>query len=380
MTQHCAFLSLVLYAHSVATGAALQKSYFPDYSIYHSYQRYKQHLFDIVDRHSSVLALETSDLSTHRGEPLYLLKLTSARPHTYRKNGSKIKKPLVLVTFGEHPRELVSVESFFDLVQNITNGYESGCQTWEGRYSKYILDHLELHFVGLLNPDGKMMLEETKDYCFRHNANHVDINRNADWNWGGSGSSGVKGSEEYRGPHVFSEVESQYLRDQVNKHNYLAYWSIHSGERQLFAPFVDSGSVKTQPHRTRPQTQQDLMLLSSMTNASNGWIRNFGQASYMNFYQADGTLADWVAGKTNVDYVMTAEIWGGPFEENCFCQFNPESKHLQNDLALIRPLYLNGFEQLIERHTGSSFKSFTRRKQWLTTLCEEEQQLKKLLA
>ena len=38
--------------------------------------------------------------------------------------------------------------------------------------------------------------------------NGVDINRNFDWEYGGAGSSVDPASEEFRGPHPFSEPES----------------------------------------------------------------------------------------------------------------------------------------------------------------------------
>ena len=118
---------------------------------------------------------------------------------------------------GEHARELISVESFFDLVHNLTKGFHAPCHTAAGapplsasspslasllftpcymfphsishavshtavalgdscghcralgRYSRFILSRMEFTIVGLLNPDGKLQMERTKDYCWRNN-------------------------------------------------------------------------------------------------------------------------------------------------------------------------------------------------------------------
>jgi hypothetical protein len=78
------------------------------------------------------------------------------------------------MTFGEHAREFVSVESFFQVqsrtptspskdpplpsitltpmqvVRNLTAGFRQPCSTYGGQYSRHVLDHLELHIIGTL--------------------------------------------------------------------------------------------------------------------------------------------------------------------------------------------------------------------------------------
>lgn len=66
----------------------------------------------------------------------------------------------------------------------------------QGWWAHSILSNFDLHIVGLTNPSGKVHLEETGDYCWRNTGIGVDLNRNADWEFGGPGSSNKKGHEE----------------------------------------------------------------------------------------------------------------------------------------------------------------------------------------
>lgn len=67
----------------------------------------------------------------------------------------------------------------------------------------------------------------------------VDSNRNFASNWGGEGSSGQPCSETYRGESVFSERESQAIRDALAAHRgrVRAYVSVHSYASLWMTPF-----------------------------------------------------------------------------------------------------------------------------------------------
>jgi len=145
---------------------------------------------------------------------------------------------------------------------------------------------------------------------------------------------------------VWSEPESRYIRDLAAANDYFAYFSLHSGEQQVFSPFVDTYSK--QHKRRRKTTDKELALIGKIVNNSNGWYRNGGIAYEMNSYTADGTFFDWFGGKTNVEYSICAEIWGGPFLENCFMMFNPDSQALARDLDSISSLYTTSFLHLVE--------------------------------
>lgn len=355
--------------------------YAPDYSIYHSQSSFDSDLLEIAadPANARILRIDESPEKTNMGLTVYRLVLTnSAKVNVTLTNGKRQAKRKVLMTFGEHAREFVSVESFFHLLRNLTRGYQMPCSTYAGSYSRLVLDHLELHLIGLVNPDGKRVLETKKDYCYRNNARGVDLNRNCDWEFNGPGSSSQPGHEEYNGKSAWSEPESRYIRDLALSENYFAYFSLHSGEQQVFSPFVDTYSKKHK--RRRSSVDKELELINKIINASNGWYRNGGIANEMNSYTADGTFFDWFGGKTNVEYSICAEIWGGPFHEDCFVMFNPDADALQKDLDSISSLYTISFLHLIESIRGVPYdptqclnhNAPTKRQLLLARLCELE--------
>ncbi len=108
----------------------------------------------------------------------------------------------MLLTFGEHAREHISVESFLHLLDSLLDGsaasrssgdcavlgldleldLNTGAPTeatqraggarlasspgFFARWSAFVLDHSELHLLGVTNPDGKWFVESSGDYCW----------------------------------------------------------------------------------------------------------------------------------------------------------------------------------------------------------------------
>ena len=103
------------------------------------------------------------------------------RSKATRADGSR--KQRMLITFGEHAREFLPVESFFRLVHETCKALAAGEDD-----TVHLTGNIELLLIGLVNPDGRRHLEQTKDWCWRGMENMVDVNRNCDWEWGGPGS------------------------------------------------------------------------------------------------------------------------------------------------------------------------------------------------
>ena len=88
----------------------------------------------------------------------------------------------------------------------------------------WLLDHHEVHLLLIANPDGRKHGEKGVYWRKNDNVNHcpngwagVDLNRNFDFEWGGSGSSGNACNQTFRGSAAGSEPETQavmqYMRD-----------------------------------------------------------------------------------------------------------------------------------------------------------------------
>ena len=119
-----------------------------------------------------------------------------------------------------------------------------------------IVDHTELYFVPVINPDGYAYNESTNPNGGgmwrknrRNNGNGsygVDLNRNYGYFWGlnDEGSSPYPRKNTYRGPEAFSEPAIQNMRDFCNEHEFRIALNYHSYSNLLFSPW---GYTSTPP-------------------------------------------------------------------------------------------------------------------------------------
>ena len=381
------------------SAAGKPAQYHADYAVYHNYSSFLTHLGALAadPQLSPYLSLYHHTTPTHLNSTLYLVQLSSpvtpttsffAPPSSSSASSAEAsndQKLRLLFSFGEHPRELITIESFFDLLHNLTSPFTPNlppprpprptCLSYSSQLSSFVLSYLTLHFLPLLNPDGKRLMEQTGDDCQRHNGRRVDLNRNSAWEFGGEGSSVAVGHEEYRGSGAWSEVETQFFRDVVlpsssspssppsSSSPYVAYVSLHSGERQFFTPYVDTRSRQTQRlPPLSPAAAADVNAVGErIMAATHGHFRDWGVGWQRNSYSADGTLYDWVSGSAGVKYTLCVEMWGEPVADGqpvpgCFVQFNPRASELPAQLERVRPLYISLMLGVIEREKGVKFE------------------------
>ncbi len=67
----------------------------------------------------------------------------------------------VLLSYGEHAREFLPVESMFHLLANLTSGVVQPRGTPEFEFSHRVLSHMDLFIVAVVNPDGRHLVETT---------------------------------------------------------------------------------------------------------------------------------------------------------------------------------------------------------------------------
>eukprot|EP01084_Bolivina_argentea_P181535 313514_1 len=333
---------------------------------YHNYTQYMQEINYLIQLSESTLSPWFPILSIKEesqsvdNNPLHRIILTD-------KSIPNNNKQKILMIFGEHPREFIVSESMIDLLSNILLSYISSSNIFTKQYIDNILSYFEIHIIPMLNPDGKIALETSLNYCWRWNSkqHQVDLNRNFDWYFAGKkGSTHKKGTEEWHGIKAFSEPEAKYVYDLLYKYNYSVVLDIHSGTQQIFVPFVDTESRKTK--RTRPETDEELHLVKYIQNNSKGWYKNSGIAWKYNDYGADGTIMDYVGGVAKVKYSLCVEIYGDPTVDNsidCFVQFNPNNgKQFQESMEGIRTLYTGTFDYFltVEHRLASNMISSAR--------------------
>ncbi|EDV21753.1 uncharacterized protein TRIADDRAFT_59794 [Trichoplax adhaerens] len=335
-----------------------QELYYPDYNIYHNYKTTKELIITLADNFKDYIRLDLSYVS-RLGEPQLLVRVTNfthlkkQNITNYWRNDSSKKRVKLLISSGEHARELIPTESVIFLLTNITNGLKhSGdkrpMDNAAYRFSHYILTYVDLFIIVMLNPDGRKYAERTRNYCWRGTSTGVDLNRNFEWQFGGSGSSSNKEDEEYRGPHSFSEPECNVLLDLTSQYEFDAFFSLHAGIKHIYVPYSDSMSQKI---GRKPANIKEQLKLASIMAKSSASKFTYGHAYDLNDYAADGTVFDYMAGKRNIPFSFAIELWGNGDNSNkrCFDLFNPHSQDLKAALESIYPIFVAGLTSLIQK-------------------------------
>lgn len=200
---------------------------------------------DLITQKSQVsdfLTEGTSDTSVTPSignNPIYWLKI-SDNPNNDEDESE------ILYTSIHHAREPMSLMNLVFYMWYLLENYETDTDI------KAIVDHTELYFIPVVNPDGYLYNEVTDPNGGglwrknRNNTNGVDNNRNYDYHingdanngsWGGPGSSSNPSSETYHGTGPFSEIENQAIKWFVEQHEFIVALNNHTFGKILYYPF-----------------------------------------------------------------------------------------------------------------------------------------------
>uniref|UniRef100_A0A0B6YQ37 Peptidase M14 domain-containing protein n=1 Tax=Arion vulgaris TaxID=1028688 RepID=A0A0B6YQ37_9EUPU len=311
---------------------AQKEIYEPDYSVYHNLTSIVSDLTEIINKYRNFI-IASHEFKSKNGHTQFLIRLSN-----FTRERTKVK---ILLAYGEHAREFFPIESMFYFLKNLTKGLD---KPFEGRpsntFSSWVVNNFDLYIIAITNPDGRSYIERTKNYCWRGTGAGIDLNRNFDWNYGGIGSSKYRGDEEYRGPKAFSEPETLVFRRLAASVSFDAFLSFHSGIRHIYIPFSDTKSK--QQHRLPKNNDDMFKLAKQMSNSSTLRPFKYGLVYQMIDYTADGTSIDYMAGVAEVPFSLAIEMWEHEHHtgRSCFDEFNPKSEHLQDEVALVHPLYV----------------------------------------
>lgn len=169
------------------------------------------------------------------GRPIYAVKI-SDNPDL-----AETEKQL-LYTSIHHSQEPASLQQLICFMYYLLENYDNDTEI------KYLVDHLEIFFVPVINPDG-YVYNQTQNPggggTWRKNRrpnglfNGVDLNRNYDYAFGYNeiGSSSIGTHPWYRGTSAFSEPESQAVKTFIESHNFLLDLNWHSYGNFLIYPW-----------------------------------------------------------------------------------------------------------------------------------------------
>lgn len=331
-------VTLTLFTQSSGVDVEPQKEkYEPNYSYYHNMSSLEAELCSLARENEDFIQI-TNDYKSSSGLSQLVFRMTNFSSKFETFTAPKVR---LLLSFGEHAREFFPVESMLYFINNVTNKVRGTSNIpFDQTFSAWVLNNFDIIFIGMANPDGRHFIEKTKNYCWRGTKSGVDINRNFDWNFGGIGSSSNPQDGEFRGPHPFSEPETEVFRNMSSIFAPDAFVSFHSGVRHIYIPFADSRSKQG---KRQPANKTLLVRLARyMSRSSPSRPFKFGMAYDLTGYTADGTAFDFMAGYAKTPFSLAVELWEHKHHEgrSCFDEFNPTNEALQTELALVHPLYV----------------------------------------
>ncbi|WP_189958197.1 M14 family metallopeptidase [Streptomyces alanosinicus] len=210
----------------------------------------------------------------------------------------------IVLVCGQHAREWIAPAACTYLVNELVVN--------RARYPQ--LKDLTVTVVPVANPDG-YEYSRTFDRRWRKNRRSgsstrcqgVDLNRNWGYKWGGEGTSPDPCTENYRGPHAFSEPETRGLRDYFlsRTRKPAAVVDIHSYGQYILVPY----GYDRQGHMY--SDYQDLLSVGRQMSQAiyqyKGKTFRAGNAANV-IYPAAGSLIDWAKGTLGSKYDFGLEL------------------------------------------------------------------------
>jgi carboxypeptidase T len=178
------------------------------------------------------------------GRTLWVVKI-SDNPNTDE------AEPEVLYDALHHAREGASLSQLIFYMWYMLEHYATDPDI------KATVDATEMFFVPCVNPDGYVYNQSTNPNgggMWRKNRRDnlnatfgVDLNRNYGYNWGydNVGSSPTSSSDTYRGPSLFSEPETQAMRNLCNSRTFVNCLNAHTYGNLLIYPWGYLPSIYT---------------------------------------------------------------------------------------------------------------------------------------
>jgi hypothetical protein len=272
------------------------------------YSDYKR--WDEVNTKLQSLVATAPDIATtfivgqsHEGRDIHGIRITAPGDSTGRKQ--------VLFNGCQHAREWISVMVPCYVAENIVTGW-----IFDQEIQAY-LESTEIFIVPIVNPDGYEFTHDIfGDRFWRKNRRDnigscegVDLNRNWDYEWnGGDSTSTSTCSDIYVGPSVFSEPETQAMRDLINTlPNLVSHIDFHSYSQLVLEPWASSNMP---PPRVN--------VVKALSGAMSEAIASVHGETYVAgtggdlLYLADGVFPDWTTSGGSLSYTIELRPEGSP--------------------------------------------------------------------
>lgn len=160
-------------------------------------------------------------------------------------------KKEILMDASIHAREHMTTNVLMEMIDAYSYAYVNG-QSYGGYNVQALLNETSIWFVPMMNPDAVTLVQgglaAAKDQAailklnensrnvgrWKANIRGVDLNRNFDGGWNRKETAAKPLYKNFKGYSVFSEVESQHLRDFIASHSFASYISWHSSGQIIY--------------------------------------------------------------------------------------------------------------------------------------------------
>lgn len=269
-----------------------------DYLTFNTFEDNEKELKRIAAAHPTLTKLQVMG-KTHEGRNIYMLRVS-------KNITPEPTKPIMIIDAGIHSREWITVSTIMNVINKLVEN-PTGDRMVDGFLNSY-----DFALWPMLNPDGYAYSWE-HDRLWRKNrapnANSTcvgtDPNRNWGYKWGGVGTSGNPCSTTYHGPAPFSELETQAVRDWVEKYKdeIVLYINLHAYSQMWMTPYGYGLDLA--------DNQEDLMKYAKIASDTIKGVRgtNFEYGPvYSTIYPCSSISVDWIRGGANIKLAYTVEL------------------------------------------------------------------------
>ncbi|CAH3112222.1 unnamed protein product [Pocillopora meandrina] len=260
---------------------------------YHNLEEIHSKLNEFSGRMASILYLGRS----HEGREMRAIQI---------KGRGRYNKPVFFIQCGIHAREWVSPATCMYIIDQMTQRYGKDSSVTA------LLDKMDFVILPVLNVDGYAYTwinprdrKYRRYHGSRYRCHGVDLNRNWNHGWGGSGASHRPCDTTYRGSSPFSEIETRNVR------NYLegmggklkGFIDFHAYSQMWFIPWGYTS-------RRTPDYSEQIRVAKAASDAlrrEHGTRFKYGSSASL-LYPASGGSEDWTYGKLGVTYSFSVEL------------------------------------------------------------------------
>jgi carboxypeptidase T len=208
----------------------------------------------LANTYPTICSLITMPEASIEGRTIHAVKIAKGGGHRHG----------VLFIGGVHARELINPDLLVGLTLKLCQAYTSGGgltfgpKTYSAAQVQLIVDGLDVFFLPLVNPDGRMWVQSPAGYAmWRKNRNPnvgqpckgVDLNRNCDLLWSsGIGTSANSCSDVFKGSGAFSEPETRNVRHMLDTYPDIeCFVDVHSYSELILYSWGDDDNQSTEP-------------------------------------------------------------------------------------------------------------------------------------